>query len=92
MKADKYFVVGIVLLAVGGSAAVVLNIQGFACLTELSRIQNNGELVPGSIGDLEARCSIITNSYVYSLFAAIAGATVLVAGFMKRRKAKNNAF
>ena len=90
MKTDKYFVVGVVLLAVGGSAAVVLNFQGAACLTELSRIQNNGELVPGNVGDLEARCAITTNSYVYSVFAAIAGAIVLTAGFVKRRK--NNAF
>jgi hypothetical protein len=34
---------------------------------------------------MERNCAIVTNSYVYSLFAAVAGVIVLAVGRFKKR-------
>ena len=73
------------MLVAGGVAAVLLNIQGASCLTQLARVDRSA-FPSGVIEQMEQDCFVITNSYVYSLFAAVAGAVVLGYGYFKRRK------
>ncbi len=80
----KYLVTGIALAAVGGALAVYLNMQGVSCLGQLATIDRSA-FPTDTILDLERNCAIITNSYVYSLFAVVAGIIVLAAGRWKRR-------
>jgi hypothetical protein len=82
-NSSKYFIIGIVLLAAGASAAVLLNLLGASCLSLLARLD---PAVPGPAADLERDCFVITNSYVYSLFAAVIGAVILVYWRWKKRQ------
>jgi hypothetical protein len=82
-NSSKYFIIGIVLLVAGASAAVLLNLLGASCLSQLGRLD---PAVPGPAADLERDCFIITNSYVYSLFAALIGAVVLMYWLWKKRQ------
>jgi len=43
-------------------------------------------LTPGQLEEMERNCSIVTNSYVYSVYGIVAGIVLVVMGFMKRRK------
>lgn len=81
---SKYFIMGIVLLAAGASSAVLLNLQGASCLSQLAGLDRSA--MPAGAADLERDCFIITNSYVYSLFAAVIGAAVLAYWFWKKRQ------
>lgn len=81
----KYGAAGAGLLIAGSVAAVLLNIQGASCLTQLARVDRSA--VPSdTLEKLERNCFIVTNSYVYSLFTAIAGAIVLSYWYFKRRR------
>jgi hypothetical protein len=80
----KYLVTGIALVAVGGSLALFLNFQGYSCLSQLASLDRS-TYPPAALDELERNCFIITNSYVYSLFAVVAGAIVLAVGYKKRR-------
>ncbi|MEM2139757.1 hypothetical protein [Nitrososphaera sp.] len=82
----KCLVAGSALLLAGGVAAVLLNIQGASCLTQLARVDRSA-FPPDVLEQMEQDCFIITNSYVYSLFAAVAGAVVLGYWYFRRRKA-----
>jgi hypothetical protein len=84
MMQSKYLLAGVALAAVGGALAVYLNVQGAACLTQLASIDRSAFPAAG-IGQMERNCAIITNSYVYSLFAVAAGIIVLAVGRWKRR-------
>jgi hypothetical protein len=42
--------------------------------------------MPAGTAHLERDCFIITNSYVYSLFAAVIGAAVLAYWYWKKRQ------
>jgi hypothetical protein len=75
---------GIVLLAAGASSAVLLNAQGASCLSQLARLDRSA--MPAGTAHLERDCFIITNSYVYSLFAAVIGAAVLAYWYWKKRQ------
>lgn len=81
----KYLVTGVALVAVGGSLALFLNLQGYACLSQLASIDRS-TYPPAALDELERNCFIATNSYVYSLFAVVAGAIVLVVGYRKKRR------
>lgn len=81
---SKYFIIGIVLLAVGASSAVLLNIQGASCLSQLARLDRS--FMPAGAAHLERDCFIITNSYFYSLFATVIGAAVLAYWYWKKRQ------
>jgi hypothetical protein len=85
MAASRYLVAGLVLLAGGASLAVVLNVMGASCLTNLARLDRS-TLQPQAVDDLERNCFIITNSYVYSLFAAAIGAIILAYWRRKKRQ------
>lgn len=82
----KYLLAGSALLVAGGVAAVLLNLQGATCLTQLAGVDQSA-FPPNVIESMERDCFIITNSYVYSLFAALAGAVVLGYWYFRRRKA-----
>jgi hypothetical protein len=81
---SKYLLAGITLAAVGGALAIYLNMQGAACLAQLANIDRSA-FPPQTILDMERNCAIVTNSYVYSLFAAVAGVIVLAVGRFKKR-------
>ena len=81
---SKYFLIGIVLFAAGASAAIFLNGQGASCLSQLARLDRSA--VPSGAADLERDCFILTNSYVYSLFAAVIGGGVLAYWYWKKRQ------
>jgi hypothetical protein len=81
----RYLAAGAGLLVAGSVAAVLLNIQGATCLTELARVDRSA-FPPEVLEQMEQDCFVITNSYVYSLFAAVAGAAVLGYGYFKRRR------
>lgn len=73
------------MVALSGSAAIVLNVLGAACLTQLARIDRSS-IMTESVDELERNCFIITNSYVYSLFGVVAGAILLVYWYKKNKK------
>jgi hypothetical protein len=81
---SKYLLVGIALAAVGGALATYLNMQGVACLTQLANI-DRAAFPSAEFEQLESNCAIVTNSYVYSLFAVVAGVIVLAVGRFKKR-------
>ena len=83
--ARKYLYIGAVILAVSGIVAIYLNFQGVKCLTDLDRLDSSGA-PPELVEEMERNCSIVTNSYVYSVYGVIAGIVLVVVGFMKKRK------
>jgi hypothetical protein len=83
--ASRYLYVGISVLVVAGATAGYLNFQGVACLTDLARIDRS--VAPGGLlEEMERNCALVTNSYVYSLYAVAAGVILVIAGYMKKRK------
>jgi len=83
--ASRYAYVGATILAVSGAIAIYLNFQGVKCLSDLAFVDRS-VLTPGQLGEMERNCSIVTNSYVYSVYGIVAGIVLVVMGFMKRRK------
>lgn len=73
------------MLVAGSVASILLNIQGASCLTQLSRVDRSA-FPPDVLERMEQDCFVITNSYVYSLFAAAAGAVVLGYWYFKKRR------
>ena len=84
--AGKYLYTGAVILAVSGALAIYLNFQGVRCLSDLALVDRS-VTAAGQLEEMERNCSIITNSYVYSVYGVIAGIVLVVVGFMKKRKA-----
>ena len=83
--ASKYLYVGIVVLAASGAAAIYLNFQGVRCLSDLAQIDRS-VVPPELLEEMERNCAVVTNSYVYSIYAVVAGIVLVVVGFMKKRK------
>ncbi len=83
--ASRYAYVGATILAVSGAIAIYLNFQGVKCLSDLAFVDRS-VLTPGHLEEMERNCSIVTNSYVYSVYGIVAGIVLVVMGFMKRRK------
>jgi hypothetical protein len=81
----RYLYVRAAILAVMGAVAIYLNFQGFRCLSDLARVDSS-VIEPNQLEELEKNCSIITNSYVYSVYGVIAGIVLVVTGFMRKRK------
>lgn len=81
----KYLLAGAGLLVVGSVAAFLLNLQGVSCLTQLANLDRSA-FPPETVEAMEQNCFVVTNSYVYSLFAAAAGAAVLGYWYFERRR------
>ena len=72
-------------MAVSGAVATYLYFQSFRCLSDLARVDSS-VIESKKLEEMEKNCSIITNSYVYSLYGVIAGIVLVVIGFMRKRK------
>ena len=83
--ASKYLYVGMIILTASGAAAIYLNFQGVQCLTNLAQIDRS-VMPPELLEEMERNCAVVTSSYVYSIYAVVAGIVLVVAGFMKKRK------
>ena len=81
----KYMYIGAITLAASGAAAIYLNFQGFKCLSDLAQVDRS-LLTPERLEEMERNCSIITNSYVYSVYGIIIGIILIVIGLLKKRK------
>jgi hypothetical protein len=81
----KYIYVGAITLAASGGAAIYLNFQGVKCLSDLAQVDRS-ILTAEHLEEMERSCSIITNSYVYSVYGIIIGIILIVIGVIKNRK------
>lgn len=84
-SARRYLYVGVIILSVSGAIAIYLNFQGVRCLSDLALVDRS-VLAPTQLEEMERNCSIITNSYVYSVYGVVAGIMLVVIGFMRKRK------
>lgn len=82
---EKYMYIGAITLAASGAAAIYLNFQGFKCLSDLAQVDRS-LLTLERLEEMERNCSIITNSYVYSVYGIIIGIILIVIGLLKKRK------
>ncbi|HEX2557878.1 MAG TPA: hypothetical protein VHK86_06110 [Nitrososphaera sp.] len=85
--AQRYLQVGIITLGISGAAAIFLNFQGYACLSDLAKADQS-VITPENLDELERNCFIITNSYVYSLFGVVIGIVLIVFWYAKKKKSK----
>lgn len=76
---------GAIILAVSGAIAIYLNFQGARCLSDLALVDRS-VTTSGQLQEMERNCSIVTNSYVYSVYGVVAGIVLVIAGFIKKRK------
>ena len=81
----KYLYIGAITLAASGAAAIYLNFQAVKCLSDLAQIDRSA-ITLEHLEEIEENCSIITNSYVYSVYGVIVGITLIVIGLIKKRK------
>ncbi|AFU58366.1 MAG: hypothetical protein QXX64_03415 [Nitrososphaera sp.] len=84
-SARRYLYVGVIILSVSGAIAIYLNFQGVRCLSDLALVDRS-VLAPTQLEEMERNCSIVTNSYVYSVYGVVAGIMLVVIGFMRKRK------
>ena len=82
---DRYLHIGLIILGIGGAAATYLNFEGVSCLATLSRADEQ-VYRQRSLEELQEKCFIVTNMYVYSLFAVIAGLALVIWIIKKRKK------
>ena len=76
---NKYLNIGLIIVIASGVSAVYLDLEGFDCLSKLSKVQRS-EIIVENLPDLERNC-FITNSYVYSLFGVIIGVILIVISY-----------
>ena len=81
----KYLYIGAITLAASGAAAIYLNFQAVKCLSDLAQIDRSA-ITLEHLEEMEENCSIITNSYVYSVYGVIVGIMLIVIGLIKKRK------
>lgn len=84
-SAGRYLYSGAAILAVSGALAIYLNFQGVRCLSDLALVDRS-VFTLGQLQEMERNCSIVTNSYVYSIYGVVAGIVLVAAGFVKKRK------
>jgi hypothetical protein len=81
----RYLYIGAITLAASGAVAVYLNFQAVKCLSDVSQVDRS-VITLQHLEEMEENCSIITNSYVYSVYGVIIGITLIVIGLVKKRK------
>ena len=75
---NNYLKIGLLLLVASGIIAIYLNNEGFNCLSKLNRREVDSFHAAGEISEgLAGYCFFVTNSYVYSLFGIIIGASII---------------
>jgi hypothetical protein len=77
--------IGAITLAASGATALYLNFQGMRCLSDLAQADRI-ILSAERLEEMERNCSIITNSYVYSVYGIIVGVILIVIALVKKRK------
>ena len=77
--------IGAITLAASGAAAIYLNFQSIRCLSDLAQVDRT-VFSAERLEEMERDCSIITNSYVYSVYGVIVGIILLVIALVKKRK------
>jgi hypothetical protein len=83
--AARYLYIGAITLAASGAVAIYLNFQAVKCMSDLAQVDRSA-ITLERLEEMEENCSIITNSYVYSVYGVIIGITLIVIGLVKRRK------
>lgn len=83
---DRYLHVGLIVLGISGTAATYLNFEGVSCLAALSR-GDEKIFTQQSLVELQEKCFVVTNAYVYSLFAVVAGLVLIVIWIIKKKRA-----
>jgi hypothetical protein len=81
----RYLYIGAITLAASGAVAIYLNFQAVQCMSDLAQVDRSA-ITLERLEEMEENCSIITNSYVYSVYGVIIGITLIVIGLVKRRK------
>ncbi|HYY40016.1 MAG TPA: hypothetical protein VE692_02085, partial [Nitrososphaera sp.] len=71
--------------AASGAAAIYLNFQGIRCLSDLAQVDRT-VFSAERLEEMERNCSIITNSYVYSVYGVIVGIILILIGLVKNRR------
>jgi hypothetical protein len=84
-SARRYTYTGAIILAISGAIAIYFNFQGVRCLSDLALVDRS-ITAPGHLQEMERNCSIVTNSYVYSIYGAVAGIVLVVVGLVKKGK------
>ncbi len=79
----KYMYIGAITLVASGAVAIYLNFQGARCLSDLAQVDRSAFTEENF--EIERNCSLITNSYVYSIYSLIIGVILLVIGVVKKR-------
>ncbi len=82
---DRYLRVGLIVLGISGATATYLNFEGVSCLATLGRADEQ-VFTQQSLVELQEKCFIVTNAYVYSLFAVVAGLALIVIWIIKKRR------
>jgi hypothetical protein len=83
--------IGAITLAASGATAIYLNFQGIKCLSDLAQLERTTTVFGTErLGEMERNCTIITNSYVYSVYAIIVGIILIAIGIVKRRSSRKN--
>lgn len=77
-----YIYIGAITLIASGAIAIYLNFQGIKCLSDLVQVDRS-ILTLESVEEMERNCSIITNSYVYSIYGIIVGIVLMIIGPIK---------
>lgn len=81
----RYLYIGALTLVASGAVAIYLNFQAVKCLSDVAQVDRSA-ITLERLEEIEENCSIITNSYVYSVYGVIIGITLIVIGLVKKRK------
>jgi hypothetical protein len=82
---NRYLYVGLIVLGISGASATYLNFEGASCLVALGSMDGQ-VFTQQSPAELEQKCFVITNAYVYSLFSVVAGLALVVIWIIKKRR------
>jgi hypothetical protein len=81
--------IGAITLAASGAAAIYLNFQSIRCMSDLAQVDRT-IFSAERLEEMERDCSIITNSYVYSVYGVIVGIMLIVIALAKKKKKKKD--
>lgn len=85
MAARKYIYISAAILVFSAVVAIYLSFQDVRCLSDLLQIERSN-FAPAQLEETERNCSIVTNSYVYSIYGVVSGVMLVFVGFIKKEK------